>query len=146
MAAQLHLARQTNLAEGARQPLPRTDGYVAPMPLQTYLLPQAQGRPRQSAVVLPQTRHKRNMADAEAVRQQRQKQLEDKRRRLDALRKRKKVGPFVVQEREQSQFEFQDHTLTFAHSHPARNPAHASCEAGGTSGLIIRGSTALRCL
>ncbi|CAM9925159.1 unnamed protein product [Scytosiphon promiscuus] len=30
------------------------------------------------------------MADAEALRQQRQKQLEDKRRRLDALRKRKK--------------------------------------------------------
>ncbi|CBJ25912.1 putative: similar to cytoplasmic dynein intermediate chain [Ectocarpus siliculosus] len=30
------------------------------------------------------------MADADAVRQQRQKQLEDKRRRLDALRKRKK--------------------------------------------------------
>lgn len=32
------------------------------------------------------------MADAEALRQLRQKQLEDKRRRLDALRKRKKVS------------------------------------------------------
>lgn len=31
------------------------------------------------------------MADADAVRKQRQKQLEDKRRRLEELRKRKKV-------------------------------------------------------
>ena len=31
------------------------------------------------------------MADAEAVRKQRQKQLDDKRRRLDELRQRKKV-------------------------------------------------------